>query len=318
MTEILSELGRRLSLFGEGEAHRAAANIARDMLSREALAQWGALYPALPVETPRSVLVIMAGNIPFVGMHDLVCVLAAGHRAIVKPSSKDFENIAWVVEQLLDIAPGLPVSLISNDNFQLNAVVAMGSDDTVAAIADRYAGLPMLLRGNRSSAAVLDGSESGEELVGLAGDVLAYSGLGCRNVSLLWVPRGYDFTPLQNVMARWADSLSDKYTGNLRQARAMLRMGAVPHIDAGTVLLTENRDFPAQPSVLNYTFYDDPQEIRDWIASHDDEIQCVATNYPFPIIHFPLNRVVKLGTTQRPGLTDYPDGLDTMQFLAGI
>jgi hypothetical protein len=320
---------------------RAAANIARDMLTREALSEWLALYPALPVSEPRNVLIIMAGNIPFVGMHDLVCTLAAGHRAIVKPSSRDRENMTWVVEQLLDIAPDLPVSVIENDNYQLSiinyqldAVIAMGGDDTVAAIAEKYAGIPMLLRGNRSSLAVLGGNETADELEGLADDVLMYSGLGCRNVSLVWVPRGYAFSALQSVLAAREESLGAKYRGNLRQTRAMLRMGGAPHLDCGASLLVEttpsavpaatppqegNPHFPAQPSILNYAFYDDPQEAVDWIARHEREIQCVVSNYQLSIINYQLSIInYQLGSTQRPRLTDYPDGRDTMKFLETI
>ncbi len=324
MTEVLTELGRRIELRiancelrGDGAA--AARNVARDMLSREALVAWLGRYEGLPVARPRDVLIVMAGNVPFVGMHDLVCVLAAGHRAIVKPSSKDFDNMAWVVEQLLDIAPDLPVSLIENDNYPLsiihyplNAVIAMGANDTVAQVAGKYAGIPMLLRGNRSSLAVLDGSESEDELEGLSDDVLMYSGLGCRNVSLVWVPRGYDFSALGEVLGRRTGSLGKRYRGNLRQARAMLRMNVATHTDCGATLLVESTGFPAQPSILNYAFYDDPAEVIDWIAAHDLQIQCVASNYPLSIIHYPL------GQTQRPGLADYPDGRDTMKFLETI
>ncbi len=306
-----------MSAYGEGDTAVAARNIALDMLSERTLREWLALYPALPVREPRNIFIIMAGNIPFVGMHDLVCVLAAGHRAIVKPSSKDSGNMAWVVEQLLDIASDLPVSLINNDNYQLDAVIAMGGNDTVAAIAEKYAGIPMLLRGNRSSLAILDGSESANELEGLADDVLMYSGLGCRNVSLVWVPRGYDFSVLQGVLTRRAESLGKKYGGNLCQTRAMLRMAGGAHIDCGASLMVEADDFPAQPSILNYSFYDSLFEVLDWIAAHDHEIQCIAASRTFNFQLSTFNSV-RLGETQRPGLTDYPDGRDTMKFLAEI
>jgi hypothetical protein len=336
---IFVELGRRMSSglttglsdgghgaetssgFGPTDVATAARNIVADMLNREALSEWLALYPALPVARPRNVLVIMAGNIPFVGMQDLVCVLAAGHRAVVKPSSKDLDNMSWVVRQLLDIAPDLPLSLLSGSSPTPDAVIAMGNDDTVAAIGEKYSGIPMLLRGNRSSLAVLSGDETDDELASLADDVLSFSGLGCRNVSLVFVPRGYDFSRLQSVMAQRAGSVGPGFAGNYRQARAMLRMSATPHIDTGAALMVEVADapdFPAQPSVLHFAIYDDPTEAADWIARHDHEIQCVARNLHSSLFTLHFNRAVPLGQTQRPRLTDYPDGRDTMQFLETI
>jgi hypothetical protein len=318
MVEILSELGRRLNGFGEGNTRLAATNLAHDMLSPKALSEWCALYPALPVASPRRVLIIMAGNIPLVGVHDLVCVLAAGHRAIVKPSSKDFENMSWVVGQLLDIEPGLPVELLSADSPAPDAVIAMGGNDAVAAIAEAYRNIPMLMRGHRSSLAILSGAESADELAGLADDVLSFSGLGCRNVSLVFVPRKYDFSELQYAISQRVNSLEVKYRNNLKQARAMLRMTGVPHLDCEACILVENRDFSATPSILNYAHYDTLHEVTDWIIEHDTEIQCVSTNCRPPIVDNQLNRAVKLGKTQHPHLEDYPDGRDTMQFLMTI
>ncbi len=337
MIEVLTELGRRLisdraSLIANHESpianHEsrianhdgfAACNLARDMLARGALGAWLERYPGLPVARPRDVLVIMAGNVPFVGMHDLICVLAAGHRAIVKPSSRDRLNMEWVVAQLLDIDPRLPLSIF-NFQFSINphAVIAMGSDATVAAITARYPAIPTLLRGSRSSLAVLTGRESEDELEGLADDVLLYSGLGCRSVSLVWVPRGYDFGLLGEVLARREPTLPDPWRGSLRQTRALFKMTATPHIDTGAALFVETPDFPARPGVVNYISYDTPAQPAEWIAEHKDDIQCIATNFPFSIFNFPFPRPVRLGRTQRPGLGDYPDGRDTMRFLMEI
>jgi hypothetical protein len=219
--------------------------------------------------------------------------------------------MAWVVSQLLEIAPNLPLVLTENIDCKPDAVIAMGGNEAVRAISEKCSGVPMLLRGHRSSLAVLSGGETTKELSAMADDVLMYSGLGCRNVSLVWVPRGYNFAPLQEVLAGRVESLGGKYRGNLRQSRAMLAMNGTPHIDCGASLLVEARDFPAQPSILGYAFYDDPSEVTDWIAAHDSEIQCVASNSPYP-------RAVQLGQTQHPRLTDYPDGLDTMKFLEKI
>lgn len=333
MKQILVELGRRMLALSAGPnrgpegadgpifefseaAVSAAKNIALAMLSPEALDEWLAKYPWAPVLVPRNVLIIMAGNIPFVGAHDLICVLAAGHRAIVKPSSKDFASAAWMVAQLTDIQSNTLVEVVNSDllsDLRPDAVIAMGGDEAVRSIALTYSGLPTLLRGNRSSLAVVTGNETDEQLAALADDVLMYSGLGCRNVSLVFVPRDYDFSRLQHAVSQCINPLDLKYRNNYMQARAMLRMNDAPHIDCNGLLLVENRDFSPQPSVLYYAFYDALPEVKLYVAEHENDLQCVASSSAFD-----HPRAVPMGRTQHPGLSDYPDGADTMNFLATI
>ncbi len=327
---IFAELGRRLARFGDDlstasivqraaaanpwflpcEIELAARNIAENMLSDDVLRTWIAGYPALPAAEPKNILVVMAGNIPFVGFHDLLCVLASGHRAVVKPSSKDAVLMYYAVDELLDIAPELPISIYSGSE-ALDAVVAMGGDNTVRALRERYAGVPVLLRGNRWSLAVLDGTETMENLAGLGGDILSYSGLGCRNVSLVFVPRNYDINILKNALFARAAGVNPKYLNNYRQVKALLELNSVPYIDCGVNALVEAREFSPDVSRINYAFYDSLYEVKDWMSEHDCEIQCIVGKTTHP-------RAVGFGKTQQPGLTDYPDGRDTMKFLAGI
>jgi hypothetical protein len=328
------------------DVRRAARALAADMLSRQTLSSWLDRYPALPVAVPRDVLVVMAGNIPFVGMHDLLCVLAAGHRAIVKPSSKDAGLMAWVVEQLRDISPEIPVSISAEDSSGLptstsgedspapgaatgggspassplpRAVIAMGSDDAARALGGRYADIPTLLRGHRSSPAVLSGGESDDELSALADDVLSYSGLGCRNVSLVLLPRGYDLDRLGRALSRYRGPVGRAWRNGFVQARALLGMTGTPHLDCGTCLLVERGDFSSATGVLNYMFYDTSSEVADWLAERDGEIQCVACAATDELAHVAAHpRAVAIGRTQRPGPGDYPDGRDTMIFLTDL
>lgn len=365
LSDVVDRAAGENPWFFPAEIRRAAANLASDMLSPRALSEWLARYPALPVDAPKSVLVVMAGNIPFVGVHDLVCVVASGHRALVKPSSKDAVLMSWVVGELLDIDPGLLLTLVPADygrelstgkNVHISAdslaaardatfamdgdgaaipgphavitmdsnnmavlppdaVIAMGSDDAVGALREKYAGIPMLLRGNRSSLAVLDGTETPRQLAALADDVLSFSGLGCRNVSLVFAPRGYDFRKFQHVLYQYESELNLKHRNNYRQARALLKMNAVSHIDCHSCLLVEDRDFSNNVSVLNYAFYDTLSKVTDWINDHDGAVQCVACPPSFKSCH---PRAVAPGQTQRPSLGDYPDGRDTMEFLSSL
>lgn len=330
MVDIFAELGRRLTAFGSDgrtremarvaqlqnpwftprEVARAARSLAGRMLSPEALADWLTHYPALPVAVPRDVLVVMAGNIPFVGFQDLLCVVASGHRALVKTSSKDSFLMSWLIDELRGITPELPVSE-AGSNESPDAVIAMGGDNAVRSLGALYPGVPALLRGNRSSLAVISGNETTGQLDGLADDILSYSGLGCRNVSLVFVPDGYDTGELENALRNYRAGVNPKYLNNCRQVKATLSMNAASFIDCGHCVMCEEREFPASVSRINYTRYSSADEVSEWIADRDAGIQCVAGSIAHP-------RAVGFGETQSPTLRDYPDGRDTMRFLMSI
>ena len=320
--EVFAELGRRLARvtdsdaavaeacrangwFRPAEVCRALRAIAADMLDGERLAEWMAAYPSLPVAEPRNVLVIMAGNIPAVGFSDLLCVCMSGHRCLIKPSSKDRATIEFIVSQLRDIEPSIPIEFY--DSQRIDAVIATGSDNTNRYFRARFGAVPSLLRGSRSSVAVLTGDESEEELQGLSEDIFAYSGLGCRNVSLIFTPCGR----LPEIPA--PTDVNPKYANNYRQTRAVAAMHGERFVDLGCAILTEGSEFPAELSRINYLCYDSPEEVDEWLAAHDAELQCVVSRrvelHP---------RAAGFGRAQHPQLTDYPDAVDVMAFLAKI
>lgn len=321
MTEVFAELGRRLAAvtveedavvtacrdnrwFRPSEVCAALHAIATDMLDGRRLAQWMAAYPSLPVGNRRNVLVIMAGNIPAVGFFDLLCVCMSGHRCLVKPSSKDCATIGLIIRMLREIDPSVPVEYY--DSQPVDAVIATGSDNTNRYFRAHYGGLPSLLRGSRSSVAVLSGDESEAEMAALAEDIFAYSGLGCRNVSLIFTPRGH--IPQIPV----PEGLNPKYLNNYTQTRAVAAMRGLPAVDTGCAILTPERAFPTELSRINYAFYDSPDEVAEWLSEHDGELQCVVSRcVPHP-------RRVGFGRAQHPALTDYPDAVDVMKFLGEI
>lgn len=320
---LLSELGRRLHGFGDdactrgvieracrangwftaADISRAVASIARDMLGRELLEKWLAPYP-VPVAVPRRVLVVMAGNIPLVGFFDLLCVLAAGHRCQVKPSAKDTVLMEYVVDLLRAIDPDLPVGFY-DEKSPVDAVIATGSDNANRYFRTKYAGIPALLRGNRQSVAVLSGQETPAQLAGLADDVWAYSGLGCRSVSLLFLPEGFD---LQLRMPE----MNGKYRNNYLQQKALLAMSGRPFRDFGAAVAVEERAFPSALSQVNYSFYKSSDEVAAWLAAHDGELQCVVSE---AVAH---SRRADFGRAQSPALTDYPDDRDVIAFLTSL
>ena len=287
--------------FTPAEVCRAVRTLSRDMLQRPKLERWLAAYPALPAARPLDVLVVMAGNIPLVGFFDMLCVLAAGHRCLVKPSAKDTVLMEYVIGLLRGIDPQVPVEFYDGSTSP-DAVIATGSDNANRYFRAQYAGIPALLRGNRQSVAVLGGRETPAQLTALADDIWAYSGLGCRSVSLLFLPEGYD---LQLRMPE----VNVKYRNSYRQQKALLTMGGQPFRDLGAAVAVEERAFPAALSRINYSFYKSPAEVGAWLAAHDAGLQCVVSEC------IACRRRVDFGHAQSPGLTDYPDDRDVIEFL---
>ncbi|WP_418991366.1 acyl-CoA reductase [Alistipes sp.] len=321
--DLFSALGKRLSTFGADDPtrrviaeacrandwfrpediRRAVEAIAGTMLRRDLLEAWLAPHP-VPVAAARRVLVVMAGNIPLVGFFDLVCVLASGHRCVVKPSAKDTVLIEYIVEQLREIEPEIPVAFYDGIE-PVDAVIATGSDNANRYFRARYAGLPALLRGSRQSVAVLSGKETAGQLAGLFDDIWAYSGLGCRNVSLVFLPAGCD-------LALTMPAVNDKYRNNYLQTRALLAMTGQPFRDLGAAVVVEERAFPDALSKICMTYYNALEEVGTWLAEHDDQLQCVVSEC---VCH---SRRVGFGRSQSPALTDYPDDRDVLAFLARL
>lgn len=338
--KLFVNLGRRLASFGSDASSqraieaaaagnvwfsrpqilRAVEAIRTEMLDGSRLERWLSHYPALPVSEPRDVLVVMAGNIPLVGFFDMLCVLCSGHTCLVKPSSKDRALMEYMVSLIAAIDPAAPVRIFAGEH--PDAVIATGSDNAVRLFRSRYGSLPLLLRGSRSSVALLSGGESDGRLAALADDIYSYSGLGCRNVSSILLPRDFSLGRLAAVLSA-STGFNKGYIDNYRQRRAVLTMDGVGFIDLGHSLLVEQRGFPAAISQIDYSFYDSMEEAAEYLDRNDAQIQCVACDSPEPFLQRradcrPLLRAVPLGAAQRPSLTDYPDAVDVMEWLAGI
>lgn len=283
----------------------AVEAIRQEMLDEEALRAWLMPY-CVPVASPKSVLVIMAGNLPLVGFFDLLCVAVSGHRCRVKPSSKDRVLIEYLIERLHALNPALAITL-DDGTTPPDAVIATGSDNTNRYFRARYGRIPTLLRGSRYSVAVLDGNESEQELALLSEDIWLHNGLGCRNSSLIWLPEGVDFPA-----ALHPADLHSKYLNNYRQTKALYTMQGSSYRDLGGALAVEQRAFPRALCVIAYTHYHTMEEVQCWLAEHDRELQCVVSrccDHP---------RRVAFGAAQHPRLTDYPDAVDVVAFLETI
>lgn len=321
LIDIFASLGERLSTFGKDSSsqeviRRAMAEnpwftkedilmaidaICQEFLDKEKLQKWTATYHR---SAPRKVAIIMAGNIPLVGFYDLLCVLMAGHTALVKPSSKDKVLMEHIITLLQDIYPEIAIEPFT-EGAQPDMVIATGGDQAARHFQNLYSNIPTLIRGSRHSVTILSGKESEDEWAGLHRDIFSYNGLGCRNISLIFLPRGSQLrlSPLPANPAM---------QGNYLHSKALKTMLGVPFSDFGGYIAVESNTFSGDISQINYCYYDDLSQIQEWLSQHDDELQCVVTT----AVEHP--RRVGFGRAQYPTLWDVADGIDVMNFLTKL
>ncbi len=290
----------------------AVAGIAR-LLAEEPLRQWAARYPPEP-NTVRQIGVVMAGNIPMVGFHDLLCVLLSGHVLLAKLSADDTVLVTWIMEELVALEPRFAdsIKIVPRLN-AADAFIATGSDNTARYFAYYFGKRPHLIRRNRTSVAVLTGRETSSELALLAPDIFQYYGLGCRNVSKLFVPTDYDFVPLLDSLQTCEGVFNHhKYNNNYDYNKSILLVNRVPHYDTGFLLLTRSAALVSPISILHYAEYAGEIDLVDQLTDVAAQTQCVvsaggrfAGSLPF-------------GQAQSPGVAEYADRVDTMEFLAEL
>jgi hypothetical protein len=285
-------------------------------LTEKSIRQWLAAYP-IPEEqnNPKVVAIIMAGNIPLVGFHDMMCVLLAGHIAKIKLSTDDAILPKYIIARLLIEEP-LFIDQIKVADGRLNdieAVIATGGNNT-ARYFDYYFGkYPNIIRKNRNSVAVITGKESPETLALLGEDIFRYFGLGCRNVSYLYVPENYDFAPFFEAVLPWGHVVNNKkYGNNYDYNRAVYLLNTDQFLDNNFVMIKESEQLGSPAGVIHFGRYNNLKELDAKISAQLDAIQCVVSEekFSFPTLAF--------GGSQCPGLGDYADGVDTMKFLLGL
>jgi hypothetical protein len=288
---------------------QAAGSIANTMLEPSALAAWVSKY-SIPATNsqPKNVGIVMAGNIPLVGFHDFLSVFISGHRQTIKASSKDEVLIKHLVQQLHAWEPATE-SLIGFQSMLkgCDAYIATGSNNSARYFDYYFNKYPHIIRRNRTSVAILNGNETVEELALLADDVYQYFGLGCRNVTKLYVPENYDFVPLLETFKRY-NYLADhhKYKNNYDYQLAILILNKQYYMTNNSLILHENGAFFSPISVLHYSYYKDETAVAASLPGNED-IQCIVGKEYLPF-----------GRAQQPGLSDYADGADTLQFLLSL
>jgi hypothetical protein len=324
LEEITQRAYHRNNWFTPTNSLNALQAIANDFLKEPNLTAWLSEYDLGPgnssPDKSKTVGVVMAGNIPAVGFHDLLCVLISGHKLLAKLSNHDFVLIHYLIQKLKDINPDF--SNLIEEAERLNAAdvyIATGSTNTSRYFEYYFAKKPHIIRKNRTSVGILMGEEHETEYLKLSHDISDYYGLGCRNVSTILVPEQYDFTPLLRALEPQAREFlnNHKYQNNYDYNKSIYLINAVHHYDNGYLLVTENEGLVSPISVLYYKTYSSLDDATNWLTSQADRIQVIASakgwytgNSPSPSVAF--------GQTQHPSLTDYADGVDTMAFLAQL
>ncbi|WP_224482859.1 acyl-CoA reductase [Robertkochia aurantiaca] len=283
------------------------------VLTEKELKSWMSSY-LLEDSEPKKVALIMAGNIPLVGFHDLLCVLITGNTALIKPSSNDEKLLPVLLEYLQEVYPPFRKRIIiQKENLKdFDAVIATGSDNTARYFEYYFGSKPNIIRKNRNSVAVLDGSESAEQLEALGEDIFRYYGLGCRSVSKLFVPEGYDFDPLFQAVYKFRYLIEeDKYANNYDYNKAVYLMSLFSLTENGFLMLKEDESYASPIASVFYETYTDKNSLKEKIRQDADKIQCVVSN------DF-IEGEVAFGQTQQPGLKDYADGVDVVRFLLSV
>lgn len=293
---------------------QALQSIATAFLDDSLCRSWLESYPDNPVAAQK-VGIIMAGNIPLVGFHDLFCVLASGHEAIVKLSDKDSVLMKEVVSQWNQVLPGIKDHIHFTERLEaFDAVIATGSNNSARYFEYYFKKYPHILRKNRNGVAVITGDESLEDLKKLADDIFLYFGLGCRNVSYMLVPDGYNFGLWDEAMSGYKDlEHHNKYKNNLEYNFAIYIINQIPHIQLGHLILKEDPVIASRIGSVHFQYYNDASEIEDLLAPRREEIQCVVSKEPLEKWEH-----VPFGTSQQPSLFQYADGVDTMKFLTSL
>ncbi|WP_019038686.1 acyl-CoA reductase [Psychroflexus tropicus] len=280
-----------------------------ETLTKRNLTSWLNSYPSA-LEAPKKVAVVMAGNIPLVGFHDFLSVLISGHFFIGKLSSNDCLLIPFLAEELINIEPEFASKInFTKDRLpDFDMVIATGSNNTARYFEYYFKDKPHIIRKNRNSVAVLHGNESKSQLEALGEDIFQYFGLGCRNVSKLFVPEDYNFDSFFEAMYKYKEVINHhKYANNYDYNKAVYLMSSVKLLDNAFLLLKKDSGFSSPIGTLFFETYSSDEHLKHRLHEEQENIQCVVGQHKLSGVEF--------GKTQHPSLTDYADGVDTLKFL---
>lgn len=264
--------------------------------------------------SPKTVAVIMAGNIPLVGFHDFLSVLVSGHNVLVKQSSNDKHFLPLIARYLETLTPKLVGKITFTDGKLegFDAVIATGSNNTARYFEYYFRGKPAIIRKNRNSVAVLTGNENQEQMEALAEDIFRYYGLGCRNVSKIFIPKDFDFDIFFKALYQWHPIINEtKYANNYDYNKAVYLMSEFEMLENGFLMLKEDTSYASPIATVFYEYYDSVESVKEKLAQDKDQIQCIVSCGLF-------ETEVAFGKTQKPELWNYADAVDVVDFLLKI
>ncbi len=299
--------------FTEKNIRMALSSLGRQ-LEEQNLHRWTASYsfPDYDEQKQATIGVVTAGNIPLVGFHDFLCVLVSGHRFLGKLSSRDDKLLRALASILVSIEPRFAEKIEFTDEFlrDYHGIIATGNNNSARYFDYYFRNVPHIIRKNRNGIAVLTGNETKETLKRLSLDIFSYFGLGCRSVSKLYVPEGYDFSAFFEACQEWNEVIfHHHYANNYEYNKAVFLVNKIPHLDNGFLLVKEDSALASPVAVLYYEFYRDPARLNEKLIDITDQIQCIVSDT------WDKSPSVPFGKAQDPELWDYADGIDTLQFL---
>ncbi|MAZ72840.1 MAG: acyl-CoA reductase [Flavobacteriaceae bacterium] len=271
---------------------------------------WLSGYKISDKDVNNKVAIVMAGNIPLVGFHDFLCVLLSGHAVIGKLSSNDKILLPFVSKYLIAVEPlfSNKIELTTKTLENFDAVIATGSDNTALYFEHYFGKYPHIIRKNRNSVAILTGNETPQQMEALADDIFRYFGLGCRNVSKIYVPLNYNWDHFFNGMFAWKHVIHNhKYINNYDYNKAIYLMSNIKLLDNEFLLLKKDTGFSSPISVFFYETYTSLEELSEKLKTEKENIQCIISE-----------KHIAFGEAQQPKLSDYADGVDTLDFLLGL
>ncbi len=279
-------------------------------LTETTVEKWLSNYN-LESKQPKNIGLILAGNIPLVGFHDFLSVLISGNNVLVKTASNDQFLLPFLAKYLIAIEPEFAnkITFVDGKLENFDAVIATGSNNTARYFEYYFKDKPSIIRKNRNSVAVLNGEETKEQLIALGEDIFKYFGLGCRNVSKLFVPKGYSFVPFFEAIFEYQDIIHyEKYANNYDYNKAVFLMSNFKLLDNGFLTIKEDESYSSPISSVFYEFYDSIENLQIRLQAENEQIQCIVSNNL-------VENSIDFGRTQRPDLWDYADNVDTMTFL---
>ena len=286
----------------------------RKWLTEEALTTWLNGYTIQETSSPQQVGLVMAGNIPLVGFHDFLSVLITGHNARIKLSSQDNELLPYLTRLLIEVDARWENAFHYVDRLNdMGAVIATGSDNSSRYFEHYFSDIPRIIRKNRTSLGIIMGEENPEEFTKLAADVFTYFGMGCRNVSKLFIPENFDLQTLSEPFSGYQTILQhNKYANNYDYQKAIRLMSSQPFQDMDFFILEKSNELVSPIGVLYYEHYSDQDQLAQLIAGQEEKIQCIVSAQGW------FKGSIPFGKAQQPALNDYADGVDTLKFLLAL